>query len=78
MRNGCTQNRKACSLNFWCRLWRFTALYFNPSDPALFVPARYGYGLTLNFGRPAAIAIMVAILLAGLGGPFLLARALLR
>jgi len=60
------------------RLWRFTALYFNPSDPALFVPARYGYGLTLNFGRPIAIAIMVAILLAGLGGPFLLARALLR
>ena len=60
------------------RLWRFTALYFHPSDPALFVPARYGYGLTLNFGRPAAIAIMVAILLAGLGGPFLLARALLR
>jgi uncharacterized membrane protein len=60
------------------RLWRFTALYFNPSDPALFVPARYGYGLTLNFGRPVAIAIMVAILLAGLGGPFLLARALLR
>jgi len=60
------------------RFWRFTALYFNPSDPALFVPARYGYGLTLNFGRPVAIAIMVAILLAGLGGPFLLARALLR
>jgi len=59
-------------------LWRFTALYFNPSDPALFVPARYGYGLTLNFGRPIAIAIMVAILLTGLGGPFLLARALLR
>jgi uncharacterized membrane protein len=60
------------------RVWRFTALYFNPSDPALFVPARYGYGLTLNFGRPIAIAIMVAILLTGLGGPFLLARALLR
>jgi uncharacterized membrane protein len=59
-------------------LWRFTALYFNPSDPALFVPARSGYGLTLNFGRPVAIAIMVAILLTGLGGPFLLARALLR
>jgi uncharacterized membrane protein len=59
-------------------LWRFTALYFNPSDPALFVPARSGYGLTLNFGRPMAIAIMVAILLTGLGGPFLLARALLR
>lgn len=60
------------------RVWRFKALYFNPSDPALFVPSRYGYGLTLNFGRPVAIAIMLAILLVGLGGPFLLARSLLR
>lgn len=59
-------------------LWRLKALYFNPSDPALFVPARYGYGLTLNFGRPIAIAIMLAILLVGLGGPFLLARSFLR
>jgi uncharacterized membrane protein len=59
-------------------LWRFKALYFNPADPALFVPARYGYGLTLNFGRPLAIALMLAILLGGLGGPFLLARFLLR
>jgi uncharacterized membrane protein len=59
-------------------MWRFKALYFNPADPALFVPARYGYGLTLNFGRPIAIAIMAAILLAGLGGPFLIARTLLR
>lgn len=60
------------------RIWRMKALYFNPSDPALFVPARYGYGLTLNFGRPIAIAIMLAILLVGLGGPLLLALALLR
>ena len=59
-------------------LWRFKALYFNPSDPALFVPTRYGYGLTLNFGRPIAIALMVAILVVGLGGPFLLARFLMR
>jgi uncharacterized membrane protein len=59
-------------------LWRFKALYFNPADPALFVPARYGYGLTLNFGRPLAIALMLGVLLAGLGGPFLLARFLLR
>lgn len=60
------------------RMWRLKALYFNPADPALFVPARYGYGLTLNFGRPIAIAIMLGILMAGLGGPFLLARAVLR
>jgi uncharacterized membrane protein len=59
-------------------VWRFKALYVNPADPALFVPARYGYGLTLNFGRPLAIAIMAAILLAGLGGPVLIAVSLLR
>jgi uncharacterized membrane protein len=58
--------------------WRMKAFYFNPADPALFVPARYGYGLTLNFGRPIAIAIMLAILIVGLGGPFLLARSILR
>jgi uncharacterized membrane protein len=60
------------------RMWRLKALYFNPADPALFVPARFGYGLTLNFGRPIAIAIMLGILVAGLGGPLLLARLLLR
>lgn len=59
-------------------LWRLKALYFNPADPALFVPTRYGYGLTLNFGRPMAIALMLAILVVGLGGPFLLARFLMR
>ena len=59
-------------------LWRLKALYYNPADPALFVPTRYGYGLTLNFGRPVAIALMLAILLGGLGGPFLLARFLMR
>jgi uncharacterized membrane protein len=32
----------------------------------------------LYFGRPIAIAIMLAILLVGLGGPFILARSLLR
>jgi uncharacterized membrane protein len=59
-------------------MWRLKALYFNPADPALFVPARFGYGLTLNFGRPVAIAIMLGILIVGLGGPMLLARLLLR
>jgi uncharacterized membrane protein len=60
------------------QMWRLKALYFNPADPALFVPARIGYGLTLNFGRPLAIAMMLGILVVGLGGPFLLARLLLR
>jgi uncharacterized membrane protein len=58
-------------------LWRFTHLYFNPSDPALFVPTRRGVGWTLNFGRPLAIVLIAAILAVGVGGPFLLARSLL-
>lgn len=58
-------------------LWRFTHLYFNPTDPALFVPTRRGVGWTLNFGRPLAIALIAAILVVGVGGPFLLARSVL-
>ena len=59
-------------------VWRMKELYFNPADPALFVPSRGGRGLTVNFGRPQAIALILAILIAGLGAPFLIARALLR
>jgi uncharacterized membrane protein len=58
-------------------LWRFTHLYFNPHDPALFVATRRGVGWTLNFGRPLAIVLIAAILSIGVGGPFLLARSVL-
>jgi uncharacterized membrane protein len=57
--------------------WRFTNLYFDPEDPALFVPTRRGSGWTLNFGRPLAIVLIAAVLTVGIGGPFLLARAVL-
>lgn len=58
-------------------VWRFTNLYFNPRDPSLFVPTRRGMGWTLNFGRPVAIVLIGAVLAMGIGGPFLLARAVL-
>lgn len=58
-------------------VWRLTHLYFNPADPALFVPTRRGVGWTLNFGRPLAIVLIAAILTLGVGGPFLLARSVL-
>ena len=58
-------------------VWRLTHLYFNPADPALFVPTRRGVGWTLNFGRPLAIALIAVILTLGVGGPFLLARSVL-
>ncbi len=58
-------------------MWRFTNLYFNPRDPSLFVPTRRGMGWTLNFGRPLAIVLIAGVLAVGIGGPFLLARAVL-
>jgi hypothetical protein len=58
-------------------MWRLTHLYFNPQNPALFVPSRRGAGWTLNFGRPLAIVLIAAVLTAGIGGPFLLARTVL-
>jgi uncharacterized membrane protein len=57
--------------------WRFRELYFNPADPALFVATRRGVGWTLNFGRPLAIALIISVLAVGIGGPFLMARAVL-
>ena len=58
--------------------WRLKVLYFNPADPALFVPGRWGIGWTLNFGRPTAVALMVVVLCLGIGVPFLIVRMLSR
>jgi uncharacterized membrane protein len=57
--------------------WRFTHLYFNPKDPALFVPARRGLGWTLNFGRPRAVLLMGVVLAIGIGAPAALVRYLI-
>ncbi|MFJ3821310.1 DUF5808 domain-containing protein [Streptomyces nodosus] len=35
------------------RHW-FGIFYFNRDDPRLAVPKRYGWGRTLNYGRPMA------------------------
>lgn len=43
--------------------WKFGRFYYNPNDPSLWVEKRFGIGWTLNFGRPAAIAITCGILL---------------
>lgn len=59
-------------------LWRLANLYFNPRDPALFVPLRSGLGWTLNFGRPLAIVLLTGILLIGIGAPYYIARLILR
>ena len=49
--------------------WRLGQLYRNADDPALFVPARNGLRWTLNFGRPAAVALLGLILVIGVAGP---------
>ena len=58
-------------------MWRFSNLYVNAADPALFVPTRRGVGWTLNFGRPMAILLLAVTLVVGIGGPFYAAREIL-
>ena len=41
--------------------WKLGIFYYNPSDPALFVPKRFGIGWDLNWARPAAWLIMLAL-----------------
>jgi uncharacterized membrane protein len=57
--------------------WRFQALYFNPEDPALFVPVRNGVGWTVNFGRPRAVIFLVIFVVVGVGAPLFILRILL-
>ena len=47
--------------------WRAGVFYVDRNDPALFVPKRFGFGYTLNFGQPAAILLAVAIVAVPLG-----------
>ena len=49
--------------------WRFSQLYKNADDPALFVPTRDGTRWTLNFGRPIAAALLGVILVLGVVAP---------
>lgn len=59
------------------RYWIGGILYKNPDDPALFVPKRFGFGWTLNFGHPKArlflLVLLLVLLLLVLGPPLLLA-----
>ncbi|HUJ28098.1 MAG TPA: DUF5808 domain-containing protein [Myxococcales bacterium] len=42
--------------------WRAGIFYYDPADPALFVPKRSGLGYTFNFGRPSAIILAIALI----------------
>jgi len=49
------------------RLWRLGAFYVNRDDPSWLVEHRFGFGYTVNFGNPRAVATFVAFLAAILG-----------
>lgn len=57
--------------------WRFRAVYFNPQDPAVFVPMRNGAGWTLNFGRPQAVVFVAVVLFFSIWAPISIFRVLL-
>ncbi|MBS5451798.1 MAG: DUF1648 domain-containing protein [Coriobacteriia bacterium] len=44
------------------RYWKLGLLYVNRDDESLFVPERFGVGWTVNFGRPAAWALLIGFL----------------
>lgn len=45
------------------RYWVGGFFYYNPDDPDLMVPKRFGFGLTFNWGYPKARLVGVALLL---------------
>lgn len=57
------------------RLWKGGMLYFNPQDPAILVPKRFGIGWTLNFGHWLAWVVVPAILAVAVGLRLLILRA---
>lgn len=57
--------------------WRMQGLYFNPDDPALFVPLRNGIGWTVNLGRPRAVMVLLLFVAFGIAVPIALLRLLL-
>ena len=46
-------------------------LYFNPSDPAIWVEQRIGIGYTVNFGNPRAWLLLGLFVLPALAAPLL-------
>ncbi len=45
------------------RFWKWGMFYYNPDDPNLHVEKRFGIGWTINFGRPAGMAIMIILVI---------------
>lgn len=45
------------------QFWKGGILYLNRADPRFLVPKRMGMGTTINVGRPAGMAVLVALVL---------------
>lgn len=45
------------------RNYKWGFFYVNSADPRIFVPKRYGFGYSLNFGKPYVAIGFVLILL---------------
>ena len=43
--------------------YKWGVFYYNKNDSRIFVPKRYGFGYTLNFGKPYVIIGFILILL---------------
>jgi uncharacterized membrane protein len=54
--------------------WKLGAIYYNPSDPALFVQKRIGFGYTFNFGNRMAWLLMGGFAAGMVGLIFLLPK----
>lgn len=46
--------------------WKYGVFYFNPGDPRIFLPKRYGIGVTLNFANPVSYIFFIAIIVIAL------------
>lgn len=46
------------------KYWKIGLFYFNPKDPSVWVEKRFGMGMTINYGSPRGIMLIVGILLA--------------
>ncbi len=44
------------------KFWKAGVFYFNPDDPSMFVPKRFGIGWTGNFARPGIWIFLVGII----------------
>ncbi|MHB1629310.1 MAG: DUF1648 domain-containing protein [Bacilli bacterium] len=46
------------------RFWKGGVFYYNPEDPAFWVPKRFGVGWTINFAHPGSWVVIAVFLLA--------------